>query len=128
MASAPFHRQNASGHRATLSGEPGHDVGDLPLAERLARRVAAPVRHAEIAPPGDDRRPQILIAHQGEIRRIGDRAALGTAFALWAVAGGARRRIHGLAARGVPGGGGVWRQAGDINLRRLAPLVEDAAY
>src|SRR5215813_11496937 len=67
------------GHRLPLRDEPGDDIRDLLRRQWRHSAAQPPVRHSEIRASRDDRRSEMLIAHEREIRRIGDAAAFPTA-------------------------------------------------
>src|SRR5512132_2127620 len=96
MGSALFRYVRSPRHGTTLGDEPGDHVRDLFLGQR-PRRVAAPIGHAEIGPSGYHHGPEVLIAREGEKRRIHHGAALRSSLALGPVAAGARGGEHALA-------------------------------
>src|SRR5262249_15932321 len=55
-------RDGPSGHGPTLTGEPGHNVGDLLRRQWLSGDVLAPVRLSQVRPAGDHRGAKRLIA------------------------------------------------------------------
>src|SRR5205807_255537 len=87
----------------TLRDEPGDDVRDLLRPQRRRGAVEPPVRHAKIGASRDDRRSEVLVAHEREIRRIGDAAPFWSAASVLSVAPGARRSKDGATTVDVSG-------------------------
>src|SRR5437667_11672478 len=90
--------------------EPGDDIRDLLRRQRRGTAVPPPIRHSKIRAPRDDGRPQVLIAHEREVRRIGDATASRTAPPAVAVAAGA-------------GAGEDSATTVDIAARRSSPVI-----
>src|SRR5262249_42967933 len=100
----------------------GQDGGSLSRGKGRGGAPEPPVRHSKIRAPGDDRRSQVLIADQREIRRVGDRAALRAAAAILAVTPGARGGEDDTTAvdtRGIPG------RRGTAGVRRNLVVRDD---
>src|SRR2546430_9454610 len=104
-----------------LGDEPGHDVGDLLGGQWPPRRVAAPVGHAQIRPPEDDSRAQVLVAHESEVRGVPDGARFGPRLALRAMAVGAGGGVHGPPSSRVSGPRRIRWQVGRFGRLHPAP-------
>src|SRR5258706_12469537 len=66
----------------SLRGQPGDDVRHLLRGHRPPRDVAAPVRRAQIGPAGNHGGAKALVAHEGEVGLIDNRAGARTAAAI----------------------------------------------
>src|SRR5262249_57472472 len=100
----------------------GQDGGSLSRGKGRGGAPEPPVRHSKIRAPGDDRRSEVLIADQREIRRVGDRAALRAAAAVLAVTAGARGGEDDATAVDTRG---IARRRGSAGVRRNLVVRDD---
>src|ERR1022692_50837 len=118
-----------AGRGGALRGEPGDHIGHLWRGQRQVGHTMAPVGMAEIGPPGDDARAQVLIADESKIRTINNRTALRRTFAVRPVAGGAEGGENFITALLIARRtGGIRRWCHALQRIRFGPTRSHPAY